>query len=94
MKGPRGRHAVLFCKGCPALRSGSVAGVPLITHCLSSTVQEVERQHEALQEAGNVHSQREGQLRGVQAEVSRLQVRWISDVVFLGCLEHYLDFYC
>ena len=44
-------------------------------------MQEVERQHEALQEAGNAHSQREGQRLRVQAEVSRLQVRWISDGV-------------
>ena len=46
---------------------------------LYSTVQEVERQREARQEAGNAHSQREGQLWIVQAEVSQLQVRWISD---------------
>ena len=90
MNGSKGHHAVLLCKGCLALK------VPVGCHCsphhslpctgLYSTVQEVERQHEALQEAGSARSQLEGQLWGIQTEVSRLQVRWSSDVVIIRLL--------
>ena len=56
--------------GLPVCRSSRTA--------LYFDVQEVQRQHEALQEAGNAVSQREGQLQVVQAEVSRLQVSEFS----------------
>ena len=86
----RGRYAALFCKGLPALKVliGCWGAPHRALPCMGIylTVQEVERQHEALQEAGSAHSQREGQFRGVQAEVSRLQVRWISDVVVIRLL--------